>query len=175
MNIFLTTYPRSGSWLFAKALYEQTGFPINKFHWKVISELTTISIVRDPLETIASKVAMETTNKNYELTKTNIELNAEEYISFYRYIDEHVSIVIDYDDLISNLDFVIDKVSSLLDLQILDLNKRVPAEKNMDHPEIGHWMSSKSLDHYEKAMEMSKDIDLSKAYQIYNKLLRKSI
>ena len=173
MNIFLTTFPRSGSWFFARSLYEKTGFPINKFHWKIISELTTISIVRDPIETIISKVAMETEAKRYELTKENAQNVINEYVDYYKYIEKNISIIIDYRDLIFNLEETILKVSSLLGLKLLE--NPISLDKSVDHPEIGHWVSSKNLSGYDKISSMTKDLDFKDAYKIYTKLLNKSI
>jgi hypothetical protein len=173
MNIFLTTFPRSGSWLFAKSLYQKTGFPINKFHWKVVSDLTTISIVRDPIETILSKVAMETEDKKYELTKENAQNIINEYVNFYKYIEKNISIIIDYRDLVFNLDETILKISKLMGLK--PLKDPIPVDEIIDHPEIGHWVSSKSLGNYDKISNMVKDLDFTGAYKIYIKLLDKCI
>lgn len=169
MDIFLTTYPRSGSWLFAKTLYRKTGFPINKFHWKIITSLKTVSIIRNPKDTLTSKIAMEVQNNNYSLNIENVKSVIQEYISFYSYIEKNVSIIIDYDALVKDPQKTIEVFAQRNNLKILEDETYVP--DTGDDPEIGYWVTSKKLSTYKDVERILEDADLSEAYKIYERLL----
>lgn len=151
MEYVLLTFPRSGSHYLQQLIYQKTGLFIEKTHH--ISEVGNrhiISIIRKPEDTFRSIATMDrffSGNKDI-----GIGLPLDDYCSFYDYLIDTASILIDYDDLVSAPEKVVKSIAKHLNLDVNDMEYQ---DILFDQPHYKHLVSSKTSDEYHK-------IDLSK-------------
>ena len=176
MFLTLTTYPRSGQH-FLKEHLEQRFF-LENFKYtheeEKNKEYTTITIIRNPLESIASWVAMQ----NYYDKKTdhfliikNIKFCQAKYKKFYKYILSDVDIIIDYNYLNSNTEDIIQHIGQKI--KIVPNNNKVVLNIK-DEPDRKHIVSSKKNQEYDFILNITKKIDMKNEFELYNLALKKS-
>ena len=117
-----------------------------------------VTIVRDPIESISSLVALE---KSLVANSNRTNEIVSEYILLYSFLYENADYVIEYQDLINYPDLVTDKV-----LGLLRINKDNSSDfvSNIDYDSKNFVESSKNLSTY-------KEINLDLAYEIFPKQL----
>jgi hypothetical protein len=176
MFLTLTTYPRSGQH-FLKEHLEQRFF-LENFKYtheeEENKECTTITIIRNPLESIASWVAMQNyydKKTNHFLIIKNIKFCQAKYNKFYKYILSNVDIIIDYNYLNSNTEDIIQYIGQKI--------KNVPNNNNVvlnikDEPDRKHIVSSKKNQEYDFILNITKKIDMKNEFELYNLALKKS-
>lgn len=171
-NILLSTFPRSGTHLLESNMRTRLSLEFKKTHlnWKTPSTFI-ISILRDPIEVFASKMAMTMhyNKDNLESLDFYFKNTTNQYISFFTHINKHGNLLIKYTDLENNMDAVLKQLKDILGCQ---LNNDIVV-RGKDKPEFRHLVSSKTSPFYDQCLEYVKQQDMSKAYDIYNKALSK--
>jgi len=172
----LVTFPRSGSHYFAKLVYEKTMFNIQRSHSINISfdrnnkkTKKIVTIARDPKDSITSLIALE---KSFvpHMPDSKINEMITNYIMFYSFLLQEADYIIDFKELISSPDKVIDKA---LDFLQIDSTSYLNFPDTTDYNAKGlARKSSKSIPMYENINLDSFDMGLS--YLYYEKLLSKS-
>lgn len=172
--IILSTYPRSGSHLLRNHIHNK----MPDLRHKLISthkhiyenDSYLISILRDPIDVMASKLIMDI---HYERHCKTLELCFMEakghYLSFFNYINENASLLIKYEDLINNMDKVLEAISKNLEMPVVD--GVVP--QTVDNPNFFHLASSKTSPAYEECYKFILKQDMSDFYETYNKAMAK--
>jgi hypothetical protein len=167
----IVTLPRSGSYYLQDRILQHTGVYVKKYH--TVKNNRMITIVRDPIDMLTSKLAMtaffdknnETIN---EIKNNKVTRDLEEYdLSLKKVnIDKDFYIIIDYKDLINYPFETTLAVSNMMDLPII--NKEYVdslIERNLQR---NHLISSKSVPCYEEIRSYVEQLDLSESYKFYN-------
>lgn len=185
-NIYLVTYPRCGSsylfWLFASAFDKETAndkaeifksHTINDAKINYLKENNyIISVLRDPIESISSIVAMEYFyfNNNNILDKT-INSIVKNKITSYEYFFNNIinfsNILLNYEDINIYRDRIIEYISNETGNKII---KKEYIDKIRDIPEYAFLKSSKTYEKYNYIKNIVLNNNLEGCYKIYNKL-----
>ena len=140
-----------------------------------------ITIVRDPAEMIASKLAMTAFfDKNNE-TIDHIRNSKENTIDLDTYLSdlgkvemsEYFYIIIDYNDLVNNPFETTVALANIMNLPIITKDYKEGSIR--EYPENSHILSSKKVAEYEEIKAYVETLDLSKPYEFYNKALANAI
>jgi len=154
----LVTYPRTGSHYLRELLLQSTGKLIYKTHDPLdFPELKTITILREPLGTLKSELAM---SLRYGITNTPA---VSQYIKFFNYMNDNASIVIDYEDLIKYPEKVCKSLSNKLGVKYL---RSEYVDTLKDNPDNTYIVTSRNTKEYD-SIDMSKYY-LGNCYMIYN-------
>jgi hypothetical protein len=174
----IVTLPRAGSFYLQDRILQHTGVYIKKYH--TVKNNKMITIARDPIDAITSKLAMsvfyDKDNKTINDIRNNkMTKDIEEYLEGAKKVDldKDFHIVIDYRDLMSHPLETTMAVAEIINLPII--NKDYKESTIKDIPEISHLVSSKNVDEYEEIKEYVEKLDFSFFYEFYNKALSVSI
>ncbi len=168
----LITFPRSGAHFFQNYLKQATGYEIEKTH-KPVDIPHVLTIVRDPIESIASFSAMLIEYNGHSVEETVAKL-IENYEAYYTYFSHHAELVIDYNKLITEPE---NTVSKFTDIAGIKFNKISYVDDIVDMKDKRHFKTSKNKDSYTNSIDMLNRMkkELESCYDKYNNLLRKSI
>jgi hypothetical protein len=165
--------PRVASRYFAAAFQKKTGIDIQKTHspeYKFKDDHKIIGIVRDPLDSITSDIAMGHFLQN---TPPNDEINIDGFIDRYiktnKKIIEASKAILIYEDFTNNLDFALEKVVNKLDIQKPSVPNYIPYHTIEDRIDSvnGYLVSSKTYSQYDSIKAKILQHDLCEAYEIY--------
>jgi hypothetical protein len=175
----IVTAPRVGSFYLQDRILQHTGVYVKKYH--TLKDNKMITIVRDPIDMLTSKLAMTAFyDKNNETidhirnSKENTK-DLEEYLySLSKVnIDTDFYIVIDYRDLIAHPLETTMAVADILNFPVI--NKEYEEGNIREYPENSHLITSKNVSDYQEIRSYVEQLDLSKLYDFYNKGLSKCI
>jgi hypothetical protein len=150
MDYIILTFPRSGSNYLQQLIRQRLRDP-NDLHTPIeikkthsISEADgkkVISIARDPFHTMKSLIALALTFPDDHIVESGepFKFPADEYMETYSYIIENSDLIIDYNDLISRPDDVLDYLAQSLNLCV---NKEKYIDQLADT--ANHLVSSKT-------------------------------
>lgn len=162
----ICTVPRTGSHYLCELLCR--AFRVNFSRQHEPSE-KSITIVRDPIETIVSNVAMQ--RHFYDDDSNDIEKQIERYVIFMQMF-RNSTIIIKHTDLKNNPQGLLYFFSHKLNIQIKDMNPFI----NINIDEDGKFLpTSKMYPLYDTIIDEILKYDLSECYDIYNKMLLKSV
>ena len=176
MFLTLTTFPRSGQHFLREHIAQR--FSLENFKYtheeEKNKEYITITIIRNPLESIASWVAMQNYyDKEIDNDKIikNIKLCQVKYKKFYKYILSNVNIIIDYNYLNSNTEDIIQYIGQKINI--------IPNNNNVvlnikDEYNKKHIVSSKKNKEYDLILNITNKIDMKNEFELYNLALKKS-
>lgn len=172
--IILSTYPRSGSHLLAGHIRNKMPdlrYSFTSTHKHIYEKGNyLISILRDPIDVMASKLTMDIHYERHDKTLEWCFIEAKkQYLSFFDYITKNASLLIKYEDLINSMDKVIEAISKNIGVPIVD--RVVP--QTVDKPEVFHLASSKTSPVYEECYQFILNQDMSDFYEVYNKAMSK--
>jgi hypothetical protein len=201
-DIIIATYPRCGSNFLQNSINNSTGYLISKTHDEIYDK-RVISIIRDPLQSIASSVSMhgvyKQTIKSNGTIFINVPYNGIDvdnfiikdiyfYKTFYEYLNSLNSkaIILKYEDLINNIDSVVNFLCK--DFKILKNNK---VDKDAIYNHIynhvektgitpGYSLSSKKNENYNEIYRnilenYVNSINFKEVQDLYNLVLKKCI
>lgn len=179
MKAIIASYPRSGqSYLqstLSLAFGKQFGFShLNKPGQ--IDELTNydhvITIVRNPVDSISSIVAMELEfNKDLEIDYV-IRNRIDEYINFYSFVLKNADTFIDFNNIVNEISMVIKYLSVITKFAIINSS---PKDLVRDTISQKFLKSSKKTKHYDDIVNTVSSKDLSKCTELYNSALGKCV
>jgi hypothetical protein len=196
----IVTVPRVGSHYLQERIFVHTGHIVLKYHepkpqtwgyaiegllnnnarfWSglEIDQLKMITIARDPKDLLISDITMAIKQKhrNFEdislLKIKDIQDRANEYCDHYTKLLNQSNIIINYDQLVSYPFEIICYVANLLNIKIITEKYKT----NLKNHDNGYMISSKNTPEYEVIKEAINNIDMSYFYEIYKKMLYKSI
>lgn len=178
----ILSYPRSGSHQLEIVLLARFGILTNRKHrLKEINKKDgiIISIIRNPIDCIASELAMaygrdsDVLGKSYELYKNKME---SDFIDSMNEINDNADIIIDFEEMISNYDSVVEKLSKILNIRAFN-DVDIPESENQYSSDgtMVHTKTSKNLIAYEEIHKLCKHDDFSKSFAVYQKVLSKVI
>jgi hypothetical protein len=162
----IITYPRSGTHYLQNLILTYSSKHIDSGHYAVLDNSFIITIARDPFDSIQSTVAM----KKHFSPSTYLDTDyIDYYTELYEFLNNHASIVIDYNDLISSPQEITKRVCELLNFE------KMPLEQEMmkDDKEYEYLVSSTTVKEYEG--EYFTKEEMQKCYPVYLDLLSKSI
>lgn len=157
MDYIILTYPRCGSNYLQQLIKQKLRDPSNvndpveipKTH--LINEVKgkkIITIVRDPYQTMKSLVSLAMTfpeSNKFKIESGGVfKFPADEYIEFYKYIIKNAELIINYNDLISKPDKVIQYLAKHMSLAVIDVEY---INELVDYPD--HLVSSKTSKVYD--------------------------
>ena len=166
----LITYPRSGQNLFRMLLGQQGYFiPASHQITHFLDKKQTIAIIRNPVESVASAMAMVDFYKK-ENGYGIIPHMLKKYEETYLWLLDNATYIICYEDLIDSPQNTIEKFLDHFSL------KKISVEYQMnlceDDPKEGYLVSSKNVSSYPGALEYTKTAPfIEDAKEIYQKLL----
>jgi len=175
----IVTLPRVGSNYLQDRIVQHTGVYIKRSHTLMNNKM--ITIVRDPVDIITSKLAMTAFYDKDNKTINHIRNNKENTEDLNLYIDslnkadidKNLYIFINYEDLIKYPFDTVKTLSNIINLPIT--NKNYKEGMISDTKEDSHLLSSKKVEDYKEIRSYVESLDLSNFYQFYNKALDKCI
>lgn len=179
MKTIIISYPRSGKSYLQSILtialsnifdYSHLKQPGQKEKLKEYDYI--ISLVRNPIDSISSIVAMQmefnSSLKIEELIKTRIE----EYCDFYSFSLANSHDFINFNDIVKNIAKVVEHVSFVTKYPITNNKfKNIVA----DNPKQKFLKSSKKSKYYNEARAIVSTLDLSECNHLYNMALKKCV
>jgi hypothetical protein len=170
----LVTYPRSGSHYFDREFYKKAKFHIERSHAvnhlfdaNHNKEKIIVTIVRDPKDSILSLISLK---QFYNFTIEDINELISNYILLYSFLYEHADYIIDFNDLITYPEIVVDKMINILNINE-DNYKTFVTKTNYNSRNFLE--SAKGVPGYGET-ELD-DFNLGACYYYYNKILSKRI
>jgi hypothetical protein len=169
--VCLITYPRSGSNYFAEYFNQLTGTHIPRSHDVEYSRgRKIITIVRNPIDCMASRVAMicQTENiTNFSDLPDVLGKDIEDYSGFYNKIILEADIFIDYGKFIKNTKEVMSTTLDKLNISY----KMTDYIQTLDKVK-GYLISSKDTELYNSIRDHYEKQDNTSLFDLYNKALR---
>jgi hypothetical protein len=173
--------PRVASRFFILEIFKKTGIQIEKTHdvnFQFLDNFEIVGIVRDPAETIASKVAMSHFLNYSSIPNATLKLSdnfnwqnfIDGYIEINQKIIEKANIIITYKDIVENTEIIVDKIIEKFNI-IKNEQIRYDPRMEIKSTTNGYLVSSKESPEYENVYAKVLEQDLSKAYDIYNKAI----
>jgi hypothetical protein len=168
----MVTFPRSGVNYFADFFYQLTGQDLPRSHEPMDSMgKQMFSIVRNPVDTIASATAMYLTSYSHLTTEQVAESFSKQYYAFYSQIlNNGPNLIIDYEKFIENPSKVL-----LNFIQFLGIRYRVVEYKNELKNHDDYIVSSKTSSIYSDILNYTKTLDLSNHTKEYELALARSV
>jgi len=166
MKILIPTYPRCGSHFLTEHFLQKTGVVMNKTHIPMLGSYDFyVTIIRDPRDSIVSRLAMELEfEENPKTMEDYLEICKNEYVVFYKYIIKSMDMVFHYDQIASEIEKVIDFICKETKIE----KKSNDFKDNIhDKPITGFLKTSKTGKHYEYSKDFMKDKDLEECYNLY--------
>jgi len=181
--IFIS-YPRTGVNFITEAIKMQTGVEVLYSHDEYIEDDNIINIVRDPVESISSWIAMAIYREDPGVLNNKLEnvvnvIAKNKYINMYRDLLKNPNtIFVNYKDF-SNPEQLIQKLCKILNLEIineLDIDKIKEINSNKVQLLTGKYLiTSKNVSEYENIYNMVKEFDFSEIYNLYYEALSRCI
>jgi hypothetical protein len=173
--------PRVASRFLILEIFKKTGTHIEKTHdvnFQFLDNFEIVGIVRDPAETIASKVAMSHFLNYSSIPNATLKLHdnfnwqnfIDGYIEINQKIIEKANIIITYKDIVENTEIIVDKIIEKFNI-IKNEQIRYDPRMEIKSTTNGYLVSSKESPEYENVYAKVLEQDLSKAYDIYNKAI----
>lgn len=173
-EILIETYPRSGSTFFRQYFFRSTGMAINKTHETIhdIDHKYVFTIVRNPIDSIASAFTMEKYYDDGDFKYENFIHYRDYYISFYKQLLNTKNMhYIDFQDL-DLINTIVKSMSAELDIKLhKELDPAIVHIKNK--PEHKFLKSSKYSNEYQKYLQMVYETDLYECFDLYFEALSK--
>jgi hypothetical protein len=166
----LITYPRSGQNLF-RMLLGQQGHAISSSHNTAdfLDKKQTITIIRNPVESVASAMAMVDFYKK-ENGYGIITHMLKKYEETYLWLLDNATYIISYEDLIGSPQDTVEKFLDHFSLKKSSVEYQLNLSK--DDAKEGYLVSSKNLNSYPEALEYTKTaLFIEDAKEIYQRLL----
>lgn len=171
MRHVLVTIPRTGSNYLMRLIQQKTkNFHITKTHSFPKNHKHIITIARDPKDTILSTAAMNAHSGNWHDYNFSGFIN--EYVKLGNKLYHEAKIIISYDDLIKHPDRVVKYLANAMNIEYIDNHY---TNTLSDDPKLGYLVSSQTSMYYHMIEPLMDTLDLSEAYEIYNKMLSKAI
>jgi hypothetical protein len=175
----ICTAPRVGSFYLQDRILQHTGVYVKKYH--SIKDNNMITIVRDPIDMLTSKLSMTVFYDKHNQTLDHIRNSEDNTNDLNIYLDSISKVdvdkdfhtVIDYRDLISNPFEITSALADIMGLSII--NKEYKENSIREYPENSHLITSKKVDEYNEIKAYVEKLDLSALYEFYNKALARSI
>jgi hypothetical protein len=175
----ICTAPRVGSFYLQDRILQHTGVYVKKYHSRKDNKM--ITIVRDPIEMLTSKLAMTVFYDKKNQTMDNIRAGQESTVDLEIYlssldkvdVDKDFYIMIDYRDLVENPFETTLAVTNIMDLQVIEQDYKENSIR--DYSENSHIVSSKNVNEYKEIRSYVEKLDLSSLYNFYEKALTKCI
>ena len=171
--------PRVASRFLILEIFKKTGAHIGKTHnvdFQFFDNFEIIGIVRDPAETIASKVAMGHFLNYSSIPGENLKLqddfNWQNFIDGYIDINEKIiqraSLIVTYKDIVENTETVVNEIIKKFNIV---KNKGIGVDPSEIVSTNKYLVSSKESPEYKNVYARVLEQDLSEAYAIYNKAI----
>lgn len=173
-NLIITCYPRSGSTFLDFYFQLRFGKNIARDHvYRKKKNYSIIGIVRDPLESISSCIAMqEHYYEDYVVDENSIRKEISEYIEASRFLINKAAIVIDCERLSADPEKEMVRISEKFNIDIVSND---PYQINLvENSDWSFLPSSKDLPRHSEIKNMLSNYDLSGCYELYNTLNRLS-
>jgi len=171
MRHVLATTPRTGShYLMQLILQKTSGTTITKTHILTKEHKNIITIARDPKDTILSNAVMNAHAGQWK--DYNFSGFVKDYIEMCTLLYNQADIIIDYNDLVNHPDEVVKSLAKAIGIEYTG---RPYLETLEDNPDVGYIVSSTSSILHPMIEPLMDTLDLSKAYDIYNKMLSRAI
>lgn len=163
--MFMVIFPRSGTHLMLHIFKQQFNYELPSLHHiKEAKEITgkIITVIRDPYEAIHSCLVMRA---HYGLEENQKDL-IQYYIDLYSYLYNRADVIIDYNTLANNQDLIRDYIYKELHLEYNGMDYKNTMK---DKPDKKHLVTAQSSHFYN--VDFLKGYDLTRAYQVYNRLI----
>lgn len=174
-DIFVVNYPTVGS-LFFKENYERYTGSIVKLifdYREITKDKKIVAIAKDPRQLITAKSTISKNKHTGDPVKA-IKSSIEKYILIFQTVLNNPEIIcVDYEDLMESPLETFGKVAQKFNQSYLDGFTAIPEMGILE--KHGRDPFGESMSGYEEVSEIVKMIDLSRCYEIYHELLKRSI
>lgn len=161
----MVTFPRSGVNYFAEYFCQLTGLYLPRSHDPLDAvDKHMFSIVRNPIDTIASSSAMLLTTNNNLNFENSIKNISNYYYTFYnQIINQRSNMLVGYDNFIANPSNTVVNF-----IEYLGLDYKIAEYKNELKNHDDYIVTSKKTKIYNEVLEYTKKLDLSNHLKEYN-------
>jgi len=177
-KLTIATFPRSGSHLLRSYIIQRYGIKIediNKTHDTTKDDSLKISIIRNPYESIASSIAMESSFNPEKNILDTADHRIKLYASFYKYLlEDFDGIIFSYDALINVPERVLREIESSFSIEPKNKNTLI-SNITPDSPGYNHVASSKNLDLMKTAKQVIERKHLAECFNLYQEVLKRAI
>jgi len=179
LNPIIIAYPRSGKSYLQSMLtlafsnmfyYSHLNKPGEKEKLKNYDHI--ISLVRNPVDSISSIVAMQMEFNESLIIEDLIKIRIEEYCDFYSFILKNSNNFINFNDIVANTEEVILYVSRLTGYEVKNNNLK---DIVLDDPKQKFLKSSKKSKYYNEVRVIVSSLDLSECNDLYSMALKKCV
>ena len=180
-RLIILCEPRVASRFLILEIFKKTGTDIEKTHnvdFEFLDNFEIIGIVRDPAETIASKVAMSHFLNYRSIPNAKLKLQdnfnwqnfIDSYIDITQKIIEKASFIVSYKDIVENTEATTNEIIKKFNIVKNEEMKYDPNNAGMEIKSTeGYLVSSKESPEYKDVYSIILEQDLSEAYALYNK------
>lgn len=169
-KIIINTYRRSGTVFLSTHISSALNILVEAHHHPVSTKNPTVSMVREPVESIASSVVLDIHGRNTTDFEYIANYEIRKYEFFTNYLLKTDRLIFDFKD-IHKIDMIIDSVSKTFGISYRE-EKIIPNLERSD----SHLLTSKDHGMYGDVVSFLKKSDLSSCYQAYdNAILLKTI
>ena len=143
------------------------------FFNKIKKEITYITIVRDPRDTIPSAIINEMVRDSKRVSINQTIMHYQRlYVDFYgKLLNKNNLIIIDFNDLINEPEKTMKAIHRVLKIEFV-MNQR---DKKRIFDENGHIHTSKIYQEYDKVKTLSNKKDYSPCLKTMNEMLQKKL
>jgi hypothetical protein len=177
----IVTLPRVGSFYLQDRILQHTGVYVKKYH--SFKDNKMITIARDPVDALTSKLAMtvfyDNINKSNEtineIRSNKITKDVQDYIDGAKMtiLEKDFYAIIDYKDLVNRPLATTEAIANIMGLEIVSRDyemNRIKGDKR-----ISHIVSSRRVEEYAEIRHYVQNLDLSFLYGFYDKAISLSI
>lgn len=171
-DLYVVYYPRSAGKYFAYNYVHMTRIEAVHLHEiEFLSKENVVSIVRAPVEAIASTIVSGLIRENIYDLEDSINFHVDEYISMHSEILESAATIIKFEDVVNSFNLVARKISSIFDHRIVN---RFADRKPKD---IDDYIPSSKSDHrYDDICQaISNHPKINICNQVYAKMLSRTV
>jgi len=164
-KVFFFTFPRSGINYFAEYFEQVTGTYLKRSHTYIENKnLETFSIVRDPVDCIASSASMLLNFDSNADIKITVDKIAENYYNCYKeIINKKINNLISYSDFVNSPKKIIKNFVEHFNLEYKEI-EYVQKLKNHDN----YLVSSIQTEQHHNVLNYLNTCNLNKNYEQYN-------
>jgi hypothetical protein len=169
-KLLVNTYRRSGTVFLSTHLSSALNVVVEAHHHPISTDIPTVSMVRDPIESITSSVILDLYGRNAQDFKYIADYEIHKYEFFTEHLLKTQRVIFDFKD-INKIDNIIEHVATTFDIEYRQ-NRLTPILERSE----SHLLSSKDHSLYKDVHSFIRNSNLEKCYESYNKaMLLKSI
>jgi len=139
-----------------------------------------ITIIRNPIDTIASLATMSVKYHKKQSIEESVQSASDAWLKFHKELDTFLNICIDFREIEKDVEPFVQKILSIAGIpQVVDYSSinmdELIKKYEIDQQADGFVITKKNHPQYLDVLECTKSLDLSKHFEIYDKLIQRCV